>query len=266
MYVVGLIFFVVLVLLTLQYSLPLAPKKGLPILMYHKISIDSRDSLTIRADDLEKQFRYLKKNNYKCLSFEELKYFQDQCRTIPSKSIILTFDDGYLNNKTYLLPLLEEFGMKATIFLPLSHIGKVNVWDAGNEPLMDLATLKEIGQNPFIEFGIHSYSHKNYKNLSLDEIDDDLRLCDEFLETNHLSFVKVLAYPYGGTHRKNPELNSKMKEVLAKHGYWFALRIGNRVNSQKLKDIFELFRIDIKGTDSFMEFRIKLKKGRTKLF
>jgi len=260
------ILLVFLLFLTFRYSFLIPPKKGLPILMYHKISNDQCDSLTVKVDDLEKQLQYFKSNNYKSLSFNELKSIYDQKKPIPSKSVILTFDDGYLNNKIYLLPLLEKLGMKATIFLPLSYLGKVNVWDSGNEPLMDLDTVKAIAKLPFIELGIHSFTHKNYKTLSLDEIDKDLRLCDDFLKTNHLPVVKVLAYPYGGTHRKNPELNRKMKDLLAKHGYWFGLRIGNRINPSRLTNIYELFRIDVKGTDSFQEFKIKVKKGRTKLF
>lgn len=252
--------------LTIQYSFLIPEKKGLPILMYHKISADTRDSLTIRCNDLEQQFQYLTQNKYKCLSFSELKNFCDKKEPVPSKSVIITFDDGYLNNKIYLLPLLEKYGLKATIFLPLSHLGKINVWDSGNEPLMDLNTVKELGKLPFIELGIHSFAHQNYKSLTIGQIDEDLTRCDEFLGSSGLNAVKALAYPYGGTHRKNPEMNQQMKEVLARHNYWFGLRIGNRINKPILKDIYELFRIDIKGTDSFTEFKIKIKKGRTKLF
>ena len=235
----------ILAFLTIQYSFLIPAKKGLPILMYHKISIDVSDRLTVRYTDLEKQFHCLSQNKYTSLSFSELKNFYDKKEPIPSKSVIITFGDGYLNNKTYLLPLLEKYGLKATIFLPLSHLGKINVWDSGNEPLMDLDTIKEIGELSFIELGIHSFAHQNYKNLSISQIDEDLTRCDEFLLASRLNAVKVLAYPYGGTHRKNPGMNQQMKEILAGHNYWFGLRIGNRINNPALKDIYELFRIDI---------------------
>lgn len=251
---------------TLQYSFLIPASKGLPILMYHQISEEGKDALTISLPDLDRQFKYLVEKGYRSISFAELKEWHDQGKSIPPKSVVITFDDGYLNNKTYLLPLLEKYRLKASIFLPLAHLGKVNQWDAGNEPIMDIETVSQIAELPYVEFGIHSFDHKNYKHLSPAEIDEDLRLCDEYLLVHQLKAMKVLAYPYGGTHRKNPETNRQMKEVLASHGYWFGLRIGNRMNKPVLNNQYELFRIDIKGTDSFMEFRIKLKKGHTRLF
>jgi len=57
-----------------------------------------------------------------------------------------------------------------------------------------------------------------------------------------------------------------MKELFRDYKLIFAVRIGNRINSLPIRDPYELKRIDIKGTDSLFTFKIKLKKGRTKLF
>ena len=250
---------------TFEYRLLVPPKKGLPILMYHKVAKDQTDSLTVNLQQLEEQLVYLKERDYRCISFAELKHFHETGAKLPKRSIILTFDDAYQNNYELLLPLLEKHSMKASIFLPLGHLGKINAWDRGNDPLMDIETVKRISHLPSIELGIHSFAHKNYKQLSIDEIDQDLKQCDDFLRETQLKAVKVIAYPYGGTHRKKPELNREMEKLLTKYGYWFGLRIGNRINSAKLKNPFQLYRIDIKGTDRFFEFKIKLKKGNTKL-
>jgi len=260
------VFLVGLILIMVRIEKIFSFKKGFPILMYHKISENYADSLTITVKELERQLKYLKDNDYKCLSFTDLKHYYNKHEPIPAKSVIITFDDGYLNNKIYLLPILERLGMKATIFLPVSFIGKVNVWDSGNEIIMDLNTVKEIIKFSYVELGIHSYKHQNYNELTMNEIENDIQLCNEFIEKNKLDIVKVITYPYGGTLRKNPDLNSKMKEILEYKGYWFGLRIGNRLNNIHLKDVFELFRIDIKGTDSYLKFKIKIKIGRIKLF
>lgn len=265
LYVILISAIATVVYLTFRYSFLIPPKKGLAILMYHKVSDNVCDALTVNTDQLNQQFGYIRAKGYRCLSFAELKQLYDAGQPIPAKSVIITFDDAYLNNKSYLLPLLEKHQLKASIFSPLAHLGTNNVWDGGSEPLMDIETVKQVGSLSFIELGIHSYAHQNYKHLSPEEIDEDLRLCDNWLEQHELKTVKVLAYPYGGTHRKKPESNAKVKQILARHGYWFGLRIGNRIN-RSFNNIYELFRIDIKGTDSFAEFKIKLKKGRTKLF
>jgi len=46
----------------------------------------------------------------------------------------------------------------------------------------------------------------------------------------------------------------------------YALRIGNRVNSFPLRHPYEVQRIDIKGEDSFLKFKLKLRLGKLKLF
>ena len=45
-----------------------------------------------------------------------------------------------------------------------------------------------------------------------------------------------------------------------------AFRIGNRVNPLKIKDLYDLNRIDIRGTDGFWRFRLKVKFGKIGLF
>jgi peptidoglycan/xylan/chitin deacetylase (PgdA/CDA1 family) len=265
-FIVGSLIVALSVYILLKNSILLPNIKGLPILMYHKISNEKSDDLTMLLADLEEQFNYFSENGYQSLSFTDLKNLCDNPKEWPKKSVILTFDDGYVNNQIFLLPLLEKYKLKATIFLPLQHLGKVNVWDEGNEPLMNIETVKQIESLPSIELGIHTFLHQNYKYLSIAQIKEDLCLCDNFLKEHQINVVKVLAYPYGGTHRKNPELNLQMKELLKKHGYWYALRIGNRINKIPLNDIYELFRIDVRGTDTFREFKIKIKKGRTRFF
>jgi len=257
---------VLLIYATLEYSLLIPSKKGLPILMYHRISKTESNDLTVTLEALDQHFAYIKQQSYQCLSFAQINEMRSKAQPIPRRSVVITFDDGYQNNYEYLIPLLEKYGMKATIFLPLSHLGKTNTWDQGDDSLMSVDTVKEISKLSFIELGIHSFAHNNYKHISIEEIDQDLRQCEEFLKHHQIDAVRVMAYPYGGTKRKQPDLNAQMKALLSKYGYWFGLRIGNRINKPVLDNPFELYRIDIKGTDRFFEFKIKMKKGRTKLF
>jgi len=240
--------------------------KGLAVLMYHKISEEINDGLTVSAGKLELHFSYLKEKCYQTLSFRELKTLMADRQPLPKKAIILTFDDAYRSFKDLAIPLLKKYGFKACVFLPVAYMGKTNIWDQGNDPIMTAEELKQISAGGFVEIGLHSFLHRNYRDLALPDMEEDLKNCYSILDFHHIPFVRVLAYPYGGFPRKDPDLKSRMADLFISLGLDYALRIGNRINPYPLRHPFEIKRIDIKGTDSFFIFRLKLKKGRAKLF
>ncbi|HZS45042.1 MAG TPA: polysaccharide deacetylase family protein [Blastocatellia bacterium] len=265
-------FFIIVPLLGLlwciyRYSFLVPAPKGLPILMYHKVSGDKsnfRDDLTVPVSSLRRQFQYIRDKGYTPISFAELRDFNAGKSTLPRDPLIITFDDGYQSTFEFAYPLLKEFNFKATVFLPVAHIGKTNGWDGGTEALMSLDTIKKIS-GPLIELGLHSFAHKNYAAMTTEEIEQDLKQSIESLKSDDIPCVKALAYPYG----KMPKEKQKriaMIEIFRRYNIDFALRIGSRINPFPLSDVYELKRTGISGTDSFNEFRIKLAKGRVRLF
>jgi len=260
------IFIAVLFWLTLEYSLLIPGRKGLAILMYHKVHDNKSDTLTISSDNLNLQFTYLKEKGYKSLSLRDLKAHLTEGLPLPGKTVIITFDDAYENFREKVLPLLKKFDFKATVFVPLAYLGKTNIWDNGNDQLMNAEELKQISDDPHIEIGLHSFLHRNYDELAISDMEEDLNNCLKTLSFYHIPFVKALAYPYGGYPKKDPVLKEQMFALFRSLGFDFALRIGNRINAYPVKEPYEMKRIDIKGTDRFSIFKIKLKKGRAKVF
>jgi hypothetical protein len=65
---------------------------------------------------------------------------------------------------------------------------------------------------------------------------------------------------------KNPSADHAMREFFRLHDIDFAVRIGSRLNALPPKDIFGMKRAAVNGTDTFWEFKTKLRKGRIKLF
>jgi peptidoglycan/xylan/chitin deacetylase (PgdA/CDA1 family) len=260
----GIISGLILIWLVYRYSFLVPASKGLPILMYHKISTSHEDSLTVSAAHLDSQFAYLKAQGYESISFADLKAAQNKERSLPLKPVILTFDDACLHTYELASPILSKHGFKATIFLPVAFIGKTNVWDDGAEPLMSYDLIRQLAGSR-IEFGLHSYRHENYARYSAEQMEADIFDCVRTLEENGCTFTRVFAYPYGrmpvGTAARNALYDS-----LRRHKIDFAARIGSRLNSLPPRDPYELKRTGIDGTDSFLEFKIKVRKGRVKLF
>ncbi|WP_316930333.1 polysaccharide deacetylase family protein [Flavobacterium seoulense] len=232
----------------------------LPILMYHNVSDDKNSiGLTIFRDKLDEQFRYLKDKGFTTYHFSEL----ENKKTIDSKSVIITFDDVTENQLIYAVPLLEKYNLKATFFIPFAYINDVDSWNSGKEKIMSVEQLKSLDSR--IELGLHSFAHKRYAALSEAEINEDFSKCFEVIQKNNLKVYKALAYPYGNYPKKEPN-KSKFAVLLQQNNVKAGLRIGNRINKFPFKNPYEIMRIDIKGEDSLLKFKLKLRFGKLKLF
>lgn len=239
-------------------------KHGFRVLMYHKLSDSNSDKLTVKVDVFEKQLLYIKKHNYQPITLEQLIQYHVNGIKLPKKPILITFDDGYENNYRYLYPLLKKHKLKATIFLPVGFIGKSNSWDEGGEEIMSATTLKEMDP-AFVEFGLHSFLHVNYSKITEKELIQDIVNSKAKLLETAIPFTAAVAYPYGSYPRQKDDY-AKFTETLKNNEILFGFRIGNKINKLPLADAFSLKRIDIKGTDSFLKFKIKILLGRTKAF
>ncbi|EFX8302280.1 carbohydrate transporter, partial [Shigella flexneri] len=82
-----------------------------PVLMYHHVS-HCPGLVTLSPETFRKQMKWLAENNWKTLSSDELEFFYRGGK-LPRKSVMLTFDDGYLDNWFQVYPLLNEFNLKA---------------------------------------------------------------------------------------------------------------------------------------------------------
>ena len=233
-----------------------------PILMYHNVVEDATQSvdLSISVDKLEQQFKYLVANKYTTFHFSEL----ERLKKIPAKSVVLVFDDVTENQIIFAQPLLKKYNLKATFCIPFKYIGQTDLWNNGTEKIMSLNQLKSLDAN-FIELGHHSFAHRAYRSLKEEEINEDFDNCYKIINEARLNVFPVLAYPFGNFPKKGIA-NTEFKKALEKNNIKFGLRIGNRPSSFPFKDKFEIKRIDIKGQDSLLTFKIKLRIGKLSLF
>jgi peptidoglycan/xylan/chitin deacetylase (PgdA/CDA1 family) len=248
--------------LTIQYSIFLPPVSGLPVLMYHNVSPDVNDHLTISIRNLEKHLRYLSEKGYTCMPLSQI--IDNKHLKLPNRVFVLTFDDAYVNNLDYLYPLLQKYDFHATIMLPVGFLGKINGWDNGSEPIMNYSQLRSMDSR-YVSFGLHTYGHISLQTASTDEIVADINKCKHELSINTIDYLPVLAYPYGA-YPKDGIQKKAFFELLQQLGIVYGLRIGNRINKWPLNNRYEVKRIDIRGEDSFWRFKTKLKKGRVKMF
>lgn len=109
-------------------------------------------------------------------------------KSIPPKSIVITFDDGYVDNYTNAFPILKELHMNATIFVVSSSLDGVR--------FMTPNEVKEMSDYG-IDIESHTVSHKRLSSLSYEQQFKELKNSKEAIEKITGKPVISIAYPEG---------------------------------------------------------------------
>jgi biofilm PGA synthesis lipoprotein PgaB len=133
---------------------------GFLILNYHDILEEEErvppfDRIAVNKDHLNDHFAWLKKNNYHVISIQDLLDASKGLKPLPSKAVMLTFDDGYLSFYTRALPLLKKYNYPATLAVVGTWLEQQNV--PGIKPLMTVAQIREAMASGLVEIASHTY-------------------------------------------------------------------------------------------------------------
>jgi peptidoglycan/xylan/chitin deacetylase (PgdA/CDA1 family) len=255
---------VVLVFLYLKFA---RISRGLPVLMYHKVTDhETEDYLTVSPTRLEKQFQYIRKKNFNTIFLSELLDYTRFGTPLPPNPLLLTFDDGYKNNYTHLYPLLHRYALKANIFLVAGFINtEYGSRVSANETFLHIDDIRSMSPGS-VQFGLHTYDHKSYRELTITQVEEDIIRTRQRLGELKIPFQPCLAYAYGAFPRGDAQKTNAFFQVLSANGIELAFRIGNRINKLPIKNRMLVQRIDVRGTDSFLKFRLSLAFGLKILF
>ncbi len=238
-----------------------AEKRGLRVLMYHKFSQTHSDYLTVTATQFAQQLTWLKENKYNFVNMSEVLAALEGHHSLPEKAVLLTFDDAYVSQMEIAMPILSKYQACATIFVPTLFVGDASRWDGEQATaILNLMELKHIS-NTCIELALHSHSHTNFKILSVEQIEQEIEQNIRFFQKNNLHYVPAFAYAYGARPQNEATLK-EMFNIFEKWGIKAAFRIGNRVNKPHIKNIYELQRLDVRGSESFEHFCNKVRFGK----
>lgn len=157
------------------------------VLNYHQVA-NTFNPLAILPNDFSTQMAYLINNGYIPITPDELDAGLSGELTLPEKPVLITFDDGYIDNYTNAFPILKGYGIRATIFVVPAFVGKKNylTWEQ----------LGEMVQNG-ISVQSHTLNHTKLEELPDDEIRSELLNSKIVLEENLGVTVNYLAYPTG---------------------------------------------------------------------
>lgn len=214
---------------------------GIPILMYHSVKYEKGNPVRISEDRFREQMKYLKDNGYITLTLDEAYSFFINNTPVPKKSVVITFDDGYVDNYTSAYPILKEYGFKATVFVITNVIG--------TGEYLNMAQIKELNDYG-IDIQSHTLNHENLSILSYDKQVETLRKSKEALENILGEPIEYIAYPFG-------KYNKDTVKAVEAVGYKLALTTAGKW-SDKTDGIFTLDRVYISGFLDLEDYKIRI--------
>ena len=235
---------------------------GLRVLMWHSVSIDHADRGTVDLRRFERQLQWLCDNRYHVLPFAEVLRRHTSGDPLPAHAVVLTFDDACLSFPRLALPALRRAGFSATVLVPVAAVTGRDEVSSGARGHMSIRDLESLPRE--IDIGLHSYRHRDYRQMNATQIADDVRACARLGQQLSRAVLPIFAYPFGGVPRDQQVVGS-MCHTFAAHGVEFGLRIGYGINPWPLRDPWRVRRIAVHGTDSMLRFACKVTLGRVRL-
>ena len=214
------------------------------VLGYHSFTNGNSDSdMVINKDKFENQLKFLKKHNFKSLTLDEMNCYMEKKCKIKKNTVLITMDDGYLDNYDIAFPLLKKYGFNGVVFI----VGRaVNDNSDGlfNKDYIE-KTKKEY---PNIEFASHGYDlHEiDTTNYKYDDYINDIKLQEKILNT------KYIAYPHG-------DYNEDFINALKDNNYKLAFGFGPDFRKSSNKDNkYIIPRLSINGGMPMWKFKLRL--------
>lgn len=241
------------------------------ILAYHRIAnlgfVDpSLDDWNVPPAVFERQLVAL----MACAEIVPLTELLSRCQNSPEEGrplVALTFDDGYANFHSQVLPLLKRYQLPATVFVVTSLIGSegpppFDAWSMKHGEHIDpeawrpmnWAELEECAASGLVSIGGHSHEHQKATNLSPEKLSEEAHRSRQIL-LSKLKDVRCYAYPYGSS--RLGDVPDSYVSAVSDAGYDVAVTYDlGRVTAKT--DPLRMPRIEAHGVDSEAIIRAKV--------
>lgn len=247
-FICGAIYILVALVAAVIFLLP--EPDGFPILEYHQVTDAPLDPdfevYNVPPAEFAAQLDYLQAEGYTAITLQDFMRVVHGKGNLPEKPIVLTFDDGYADNYSTMLPILEAHKMTAVIYVITNELGK-----AGYLTLDELKDMQRRG----IEIGSHTADHLPLTSLDATTRLKQIRESKIFLEWSGLQTIYSLSYPNGA-------FNAEIVELLKQEEYLTAVTGEAGLNTLATNP-YELYRVHIrKPRFGLTEFKFRLWKAK----
>ena len=220
--------------------------RSVPVLNYHQVNDTEQNSMTITTEQFAAQMQYLHDAGYTPITIADMLAAWDDNAPLPKKPVIITFDDGYMDNYRHAFPILQQHNFKATIFVVTDYINTYPnylTWD-------DAYVMQQSG---LIEFESHTLSHQDLtKTKSEENIRWQLSGARQALAWHLKKDSRFLAYPGGVCDKRSMQLTEDI-------GYKAAFTVHYGLCDPQSSYRYALPRIPIFGSLTHTLFRFKVR-------
>ena len=200
-----------------QASSTSALSLSIPILMYHHVGDwgESRADWApwvVRSKEFRAQMDWLVANGFHTITFRELLAGQKAGESLPAKSVIISFDDGWSAQEGVVRAELEPRGLHAVFFVYTAAVGATPN-NSGYISWQQLRILESAGH----EVQSHTVSHGRLTDMPPSQLDREMRESRATIEREMHHSVEVIAYPFG-------IYDERVMRAASAAGYEFGLR------------------------------------------
>lgn len=229
-----------------------------PVLMYHAFGKpgETPNRYILPRYRFAQQMAWLKLMRYHVISLEEYLRYRREGGLLPERSVVITVDDGYADNYSVAYPILHRYGFPATFFLVSGNVGDTNCWDESGplrgRALMSWDEIREMLRGG-MTFGAHTQTHPMLTAISPDGV--RVEVADSRVEVEQELGLPIqsFSYPYG-------KYDVTSLSMVEEAGFLGACTAHSGMSSFAISD-FEIRRIEVRGTDSFLRFMLALWLG-----
>lgn len=165
--------------------------RAVPVLMYHHVCPHS-GLVTVSPETFEEHMAHLARRGYHALAADEFLEFLQGQRALTGRHVLITFDDGYLDNYVYAYPILKRYGLKATVFAitgligdgaARTHLGAAKVLPAtpdhrgckaavaegrADEVMLRWSEIETMEASGTVEVHSHTHTHQHWDQMHAD--------------------------------------------------------------------------------------------------
>jgi peptidoglycan/xylan/chitin deacetylase (PgdA/CDA1 family) len=228
-------------------------RDGLRVLFYHRVS-DDRDPLAIAPRRFVAQMDLLRDEGYRVIDVGEAARLLAEGERL-DRGVALSFDDGFRDIAEHALPVLEQRGFRATVFVATGVVdGTARFsWYERQPPVLSWADIVALDARSAFSFEAHTITHPNLTALEAGAAEREIAGSKHALETRLGRTVSAFCYPAG-------LYGERERRLVARAGFTVAASCEPGANAPGC-DPLALRRTAIDGSDRLADFRAKLEGG-----
>lgn len=157
------------------------------VLMYHGVKGGGGDHINVGLERFRQDMRWLDER-FEVVDLSAI----PEAAGRPGRQVAVTFDDAFRNVYENAVPIIEERGIPATVFVNADKIG-----DESGVPKMTAKQLADLVDSSLVTIGNHTYSHADLTDISPDDKREEIVRGKEKLEDRFGVDIDKFAYPWG---------------------------------------------------------------------